>query len=457
MLSVQYDNCVQDYLRLADQLAADIAAGAFRPGDRLAPQRRFAGQHAIAASTAARVYAELIRRGLAVGEVGRGTFVRAGRPAVAGGPGDVGAAGAPLVNLAFNFPILADQGATLAESLGELMSPEVIGAAIQPAGAGGTAAIRDLTAAFLARGGWQPRPADVHFTGNGRQAIAAAIAALMPRGGRLGVEALTYPMVQTLAARLGVRLVPLAMDESGLVPGALASAHRRDGLDAVYLQPTLHNPLGTTMPPGRRTEIAGLLDRLDLYAIEDAVYSFLREDPAPLAAHAARRTIFVDSLSKRVAPGLTAGFALAPAGLAGAIAGGIRSGGWAASGFALAAAAHWFADGTADALTAAKRADAAARQRVAAAQLAGFKVAADPVSYHCWWELPPPWRADTFVGAAARLGIAVTPAAAFAVSPGQAPAAVRLALASPPLPALDSALQALARLAHGAPGDVLED
>lgn len=454
MHSVQYDECVQDYLRLADQVAADIDAGALRPGDRLAPQRQFARQHAVATSTAARVYAELIRRDLAVGEVGRGTFVRAGRPPVAG---SAGAGGAPLVNLAFNFPILAGQGATLAESLGALMKPDLMAAAIQPVGAGGTAAVQDLTAAFLARSGWQPRPADVHFTGNGRQAIAAAIAALMPRGGRLGVEALTYPMVQTLAARLGVRLVPLAMDESGLQPAALASAHRRDGLDAVYLQPTLHNPLGVTMPPGRRAEIADALDRLDLYAIEDAVYSFLRDDPAPLAAHAAGRTIFVDSLSKRIAPGLTTGFAVAPASLADALAGGIRSGAWAASGFALAAAAHWLGDGTAQALTTAKRADAAARQRIAAARLAGLKVAADPVSYHCWWELPPPWRADTFVAAAAQLGIAVTPAAAFAVSPGQAPSAVRLALASPPVPALDAALQALARLARAAPADTLED
>jgi DNA-binding transcriptional MocR family regulator len=445
---------MQDYLRLADQVAADIADGRLRAGDRLAPQRQFARQYAVATSTAARVYAELIRRGLAVGEVGRGTFVRAGRPPTAGA---AGAGRAPLVNLAFNFPILADQGTTLAESLAALMKPELIGAAIQPVGAGGSASVQDLTAAFLARAGWQPRPADLHFTGNGRQAIAAAIAGLMPRGGRLGVEALTYPMVQTIAARLGVRLVPLAMDESGLSPAALASAHRRDGLDAVYLQPTLHNPLGTTMPASRRAEIADMLERLGLYAIEDAVYSFLRDDPAPLAAHAAGRTIYVDSLSKRVAPGLTAGFAVAPAGLAGAMAGGIRSGGWAANGFALAAAAHWFADGTARALTTAKRADAAARQRVAAAELAGLKIAADPVSYHCWWELPLPWRADTFVAAAAQLGIAVTPAAAFAVTPGLALSAVRLALASPPVPALESALQALARLARAAPADVLEE
>ncbi|WP_327092134.1 winged helix-turn-helix domain-containing protein [Nonomuraea sp. NBC_01738] len=72
---------MEDYRRVADEVAADIAAGRLRPGDRLPPQRVFARQHAIAASTAARVYQELARRGLTVGEVGRGTFVRAAAPA----------------------------------------------------------------------------------------------------------------------------------------------------------------------------------------------------------------------------------------------------------------------------------------------------------------------------------------------------------------------------------------
>ncbi|WP_020550460.1 hypothetical protein [Embleya scabrispora] len=49
----------------------------------------------------------------------------------------------------------------------------------------------------------------------------------------------------------------------------------------------------------------------------------------------------------------------------------------------------------------------------------------------CWWELPEPWRTDTFVAAAARRGIAVTPGAAFAVPPTTAHHAIRLGLASP--------------------------
>ena len=64
-----------EYLKLADVIAAEIADGTLRPGDRLPPQRSFAYERKIAVSTASRVYAELLRRGIVVGEVGRGTFI----------------------------------------------------------------------------------------------------------------------------------------------------------------------------------------------------------------------------------------------------------------------------------------------------------------------------------------------------------------------------------------------
>ena len=63
------------------------------------------------------------------------------------------------------------------------------------------------------KGAWSPSPDQLVFTGNGRQSIAAALASVVPTGGRCGVEALTYPFVKGIAARLGISLVPLAMDE----------------------------------------------------------------------------------------------------------------------------------------------------------------------------------------------------------------------------------------------------
>jgi DNA-binding transcriptional MocR family regulator len=445
---------MDDYRVLADKLAADVAAGRLRPGDRLPPQRRFARKHAIASSTASRVYGELVRRGLAVGEVGRGTFIRAAKPPV--DPALAEPSGA-RVDLELNFAVLPGQPALLAESLGRLLRPDVLGTALRPMGVSGTSAAREATAAMLSHAGWEPEPGRVSFAGSGRQAIAGAVAALVPTGERLGVEALTYPLVKGVAARLGVTLVPLEMDGDGVVPAALVAVHRATPLSAVYLQPTLHNPLGVTMPESRRAAVAEALDALDLPVIEDGIYGFLREDLPPLAAFAPRRTVLVDSLSKRLAPGLTLGFAVSPAGFGDRVAAATRSGTWSAAGFAVEAATCWMTDGTVTTVMEEKRQDAMARQLIAANRLAGFTLRADPHAYHCWWELPEQWRAETFVAAAARRGIAVTPAAAFTVGKGHAPNAIRLALSSPALGTLSSALDVLATLAGGTPEDAAMD
>lgn len=440
---------MDDYRVVADALAADIEAGRLRPGDRLPPQRRFARQRGIANSTAARVYGELVRRGLAVGEVGRGTFVRAAKPPpepALAEPGDA------RVDLELNFAVLPGESTRLARALEPLLREDVFTAALHPIGAAGTPVARTAAAALLARGGWRPDPAAVLFTGNGRQAIAAAIAAFVPVGERLAVESLTYPVVKALAARLGVELVPIETDESGLVPEALAAA---GPVRALYVQPTLHNPLGTTMPPARRAALADVVARLDLPVIEDGIYTFLRDDVRPFAAYAPERTVFVDSLSKRVAPGLTAGFLVPPPAWTARLASSVRSGGWAASRFAVEAATQWIVTGTLAEVEAAKRRDAAARAALVAEKLPGLR--GDAASYHRWWELPERWRAETFVAAAARRGIALSPAAAFAVLPGHAPNAVRIAVSAPPVETLSAALDVLAGLASGNPDDLVAD
>lgn len=457
----------EDFRRVADRVAAEIAAGRLRPGDRLPTQRAFARSHRIANSTAIRVYGELVRRGLAVGEVGRGTFVRAAPPSpghalaeerapVTGTAGETGdrRSGAPAINLELNYPVAEGQAELMASSLAGLLRPDVLEAATRPAAADGTPAAREAAASLLARGGWRPDAGQLLFAGNGRQAIAAAIASFVRPGGRLGVETLTYPLVKAVAERLGVTLVAIAADGGGLSPDALYAAHRSAPLSAVYVQPTLHNPTSVTMSEERRERLAMACEELDIGAVEDTTWAFLApEAPAPLAAHAPARTVLVDSLSKRLAPGLTTGFLAAPGSHTGRLADALRSGAWTAARFNLEAATRWIADGTAATVEAAKRADAEARHRLVRRRLGGFRIRTDPRAYYCWWELPAPWRTDTFVAAAAARGIAVSPGRLFAVPPYAAPDAVRIGLASPPREVLAYALRTLAEVAeHGPPG-----
>ncbi|TWP53339.1 PLP-dependent aminotransferase family protein [Lentzea tibetensis] len=426
---------MDDYKALADRLASDITHGRLRPGEKLMPQRTFARRNSIAPSTVSRVYGELVRRGLAVGEVGRGTFVRA-REDVTELP--LAEPASAHVDLELNFPVVPEQTALVARSLTRMLRPDVLAEAQQPVGVTGTPQARAAARQLI------PADRQIVFAGGGRQAIAAAIASLVPVGERLGVERLTYSVVKGIAARLGVVLVPLPMDDEGLVPAGI------QGVRAVYLQSALHNPLGVTMSSCRRADIAEALRLNGLFAIEDRVNGFLHDEPLIDSD----RTLIVDSLSKRVAPGLTLGIIAAPGSVVDRVVTAVRSGGWAAPRFSLDAGTGLITDGTVAEIGAAKRRDALARQEIATRALDGFTLRRDLRAYHMWWELPEPWRAETFVAAAARRGIAVTPAAAFAVGPSHAPNAVRLALASPPPATLAAALATLASIARSAPDTV---
>jgi DNA-binding transcriptional MocR family regulator len=349
-------------------------------------------------------------------------------------------------------PLLSGQAIRLTASTAQLTRRRsVIESAMETVDASGTPAARRAVASFVARGRWQPEPQLVSFAGNGRQALAATLAALVPPGQRLGVEALSYQSVGGIASRLGIEVVPLPMDAHGIRVDAIAAAHRRSAFRAVYVQPTLHNPLGHTMPVKRRRELVAALRTLDVIAIEDHVYAFLLDDATPLASLAPDRVVMIDSLSKRVSPGMTLGWCVAPAARVSAIADAIRASSLTPSGLSLELGVRWMADGTVARLIHEKRRDAVKRQRLLRACCPSLTIHADPRGYHAWLELPPAWRAESFTAAAAARGIAVAPATAFAIGPGHAPNAIRVALASPPLKVLADSLRQLNTLAESAP------
>src|SRR5262249_54313340 len=346
-----------EYLKLADAIAAEIAGGSLNPGDRLPPQRNFAYARKIAVSTASRVYAELLRRGLVVGEVGRGTFISGDARRGAAAPSEPRGI---RIDLEFNYPTLPQQTELIAKSLSGLEKPAALNAALRQGTSIGTPAVRSVAAAYLSQGAWSPAPDQLVFTGNGRQSIAAALATVVPAGGRCGVEALTYPFIKGIAARLGVSLVPLAMDEGGVRPDSVQKAHREARLSAIYIQPVIQNPFGMTMTAARRADLLRVVEKLGLPVIEDNVDGCLDNEP-PLAALAPDACIVLDSLSKKVAPGLALGFIVAPRRLRESVVASVRSGGWSASGFAFAAAQRMMGDGTVAELARLKRLDARPR------------------------------------------------------------------------------------------------
>src|SRR5690606_14622163 len=124
---------------------------------------------------------------------------------------------------------------------------------------------------------------------------------------------ITYPGIRSIAAQLRLRLAGLPMDGDGILPDAFAAACERDRPKALYLNPTLHNPLTLTMPAARRAEIAAVAQRYRVPIVEDDAYGFIPADgPAPLAAHAPDLTWHIGGLSKCIGAGLRLAYVAAP-------------------------------------------------------------------------------------------------------------------------------------------------
>lgn len=431
-----------NFRAIADDLEREIADGRLRIGERLPPQREFAFARGMSPSTATRVYGELVRRRLVAGEVGRGSFVLGRRP---GEPSAMLEPSSAAVDLEMVAPTLSSQRVILAKTLAGFAASTDFEAAVRPVSNLGNGTAREGAAALLRTPDWKPDPATVIFAGSGKQALSGALDALLRPGERLGVEALTYPFVVSQAARRGIEIVPLRLDGEGLRPDAIVAAHAHKPLRAVYFQPAMQNPTAATMSATRRRAIADALRTIGAVGIEDAVYSFLDDGSAPVAAHLPDSIVLVDSLTKRVTPGFSLGVVVSPPSLLPDLSRSIRAGGLIPSGLSLAVGGYLMLDGTARRLGEAKRRDARARQAIARDILPG-DLKGDPSAYHLWLPLSRGRRGEAFAADALRLGIAVVPGRSFAAGGGRAPNHVRLALAAPPRRDLKTALARLAAL-----------
>ncbi|MFN8095109.1 MAG: PLP-dependent aminotransferase family protein [Vicinamibacteria bacterium] len=432
------------YRSIVEALADDMAQGRLAHGVRLPTHRDLAESLGVTVGTVSRAYREAARRGLVSGEVGRGTFVRA----PGSGPEESRDA---VVDLGQNHPPdppSSPQRAALHATLAFLAERTDVARLLDYPAAGGNAADREAGASWVSRAGVPAGAGDVIVCTGSQHGLTVLLATLLEPGDVLLTEELTYAGLKAVAGLLRLRLRGLAMDRHGLRPDALEEACREGGAKAAYLIPTLHNPTTAVMPEERRVEIVAVARTHGLALVEDDVHGLLPEArPAPLAALAPERTYYLTSTSKTLAPGLRIAYVKAPAAMVPRLEAGLRATTWAVAPLTAAVASEWIRDGTADALVAARRAEARARQTLAAERLAGADFDTHPEAYYLWLRLPEPWRSDSLVAEARARGVVLTPAEAFTVGRGPVPHAVRVCTgAAPTRDALARGLSAVADL-----------
>lgn len=421
------------YRALADAFAEAIASGRLPRGERLPPQRELAYRLAVTVGTVGRAYDLLAQRGLVRGEVGRGTYVLG-----AAAPMSVIESGATapggLIDLTANFPAPTAAQARLGDLLpGEELAAGVLGDLLRYPDAAGMPRHRAAAASWLGELGHTAEPDQVMLSNGAEGALAATLLALARPGDTVLAEQLCYVGLRSLAARLGQHLEPVAMDEHGILPEALAAATRHRGARVLILSANLHNPTATLMPKERREAIAATARDLDLVLVEDDVYGPLVPDrPPSFTALAPERTLYLGSLSKFLAPGLRLGFVHGPAPMLRDVLAAQRelSLGYAPLSAELFARAHRVG-AVAEAQVQQQR-EMTTRQGIARQILAGLDVQAPPTALHIWLRLPEHWSSGDAALALARKGVLVTPAERFFIGRGTAPRGLRISLSAPP-------------------------
>lgn len=134
-------------------------------------------------------------------------------------------------------------------------------------------------------------------------------------GDRVLVEATTFPPLLDLLEDLGAEIIPVAIDEEGLVPASLADGLLHDPV-ALFLQPRSHNPSGIVMTERRAKKLVPLLRGTQAMITEDDHAGDVSSAPlVSLGRWFPERTVHISGFSKSHGPDLR----LAGVGGAGAV------------------------------------------------------------------------------------------------------------------------------------------
>lgn len=156
---------------------------------------------------------------------------------------------------------------------------------------------------------------EVYITSGSQGALDAIGKVLLNIGDKVAVESPTYLGALTAFNPYEPEYLQIKTDDEGIIPDSLESLLKTNTIKIIYLNPTFQNPTGKTLSNIRRKHIAKIIEKYDVFAIEDDPYSELKYRGAPVTSIkslAPRNVLYTSTMSKIFTPGLRLGFYIAP-------------------------------------------------------------------------------------------------------------------------------------------------
>ena len=120
----------------------------------------------------------------------------------------------------------------------------------------------------LLRADWPFAPERLTVVDGALDALSRIVEITVRLGDRVAMENPGFPPLIDLLDRAGAEVIPLAMDDEGVLPDAMAAALQWNPV-AMFLQPRAQNPTGISMTRDRARVLSAVLERSTAIIVED--------------------------------------------------------------------------------------------------------------------------------------------------------------------------------------------
>ncbi|ADZ93112.1 PLP-dependent aminotransferase family protein [Marinomonas mediterranea] len=410
---------------LARKVRNQIELGHYKESSKLPTHRALAKEYGTTPMTAAKAYQLLAEQGHIESHVGRGSFVKkdASLKHVIRSRHDQNE-----WNFSILQPCLGEHLDSLNTELKDCFSnindPALFGYIEET----GDRTHKDAGKTWMSHYGLDiDEPEQVLLTNGAQHALSTLIQCYSEPGDNIAVEALTYPGILSIIQSLGRHSIEVEMDDKGMCPKALKKACREQAPAVVIVIPSHQNPTTITMPKARREALAKVINKEQLWLIEDDLYAFLNDEKIePICNLSKDRGFYVSSLSKAISPGIRCGYIKTPTSQTERLASFIRTSIWLTAPLMFEFASRLIQSKKAFEYASLQKRIAESRQKIAADVLNEFTLTSQASSYHIWLTLPDGLQARDFVTVAKDKGLIISSGQFFSHTQGES--SVRLSL-----------------------------